>query len=102
MVGRIREALEKYTYDPDDLHDSILDDNEPVIKPYTRMTAAAFLFFGFFIFLGAGILIGDYIDVVALSVPTMFSSRLGPEFVFYPPIFVLFVDMVHSVASRVE
>jgi hypothetical protein len=32
----------------------------------------------------------------------MFSPRLGAEFVFYPPIFVLFVDLVHTFALRVD
>jgi hypothetical protein len=34
--------------------------------------------------------------------PHMFSANLKPEFVFYPPIFVLVVDLMHSFASRVE
>ena len=94
--------MEKYTYSYDEIHESILDDNEPVVKPYTRKTAIAFLAIGFLFFLGAGVLIGNYIDFVSITMPSMFSPRLGPEFVFYPPIFVLFVDLVHTFALRVE
>jgi hypothetical protein len=102
LIGRIREAMEKYTYNADDVHESILDENEPVVKPYTRMTAAAFLIVGFLASLGAGVLIGNYVDFVSITMPSMFSPRLGAEFVFYPPIFVLFVDLVHTFALRVD
>ncbi len=102
LFGRIRDAFDKYTYNQDDLHDSILDENEPVVKPYSRMTAGAFLIIGFLFCLGTGVLIGNYIDFVSISMPSMFSPRLGPEFVFYPPIFVLFVDLMHAFASRVD
>lgn len=102
LFGRIRDALDKYTYSQDDLHDSIFDENEPVVKPYSRTAAGAFLIFGFLFCLGAGLLIGNYVEFVSVSMPSMFSPRLGPEFVFYPPIFVLFVDMMHAFASRVD
>jgi DnaJ domain len=102
LFGRIRDALEKYTYHSDELHDSILDGNEPTVKPYSRMAAAAFLVLGFALCLGTGLLIGNYVEFVSITMPSMFSSRLGPEFVFYPPIFVLFVDLMHSFASRVD
>ncbi len=102
LFGRIRDAMDKYTYNQDDLHDSILDDNEPVVKPYSRKTAVAFLVIGFMFCLGSGVLIGNYLNFVSISMPSMFSPRLGPEFVFYPPIFVLFVDLMHAFASRVD
>lgn len=102
LIGRIREAFEKYTYHLDDLHDSILDGNEPVAKPYSRLAAVTFLLVGFSVCLGAGILIGSQIEFVSVSMPSMFSSRLGPEFVLYPPIFVLLVDAVHTFALRVD
>ncbi len=95
LIRRIREAFEKYTYYPDELHDSILDGSETVAKPFSRLTASAFLIVGFLACLGAGVLIGS-------SMPTVFSTNLGPEFVFYPPIFVLFVDIMHTFAFRVD
>ncbi len=102
LFGRIRDAMDKYTYHSDDLHDSILDGNEPTHKPYSRMTAAAFLVVGFGTCLGIGLLIGNYVEFVSITMPSMFSSKLGFEFVFYPPIFVLFVDLMHAFASRVD
>ena len=102
LFSRIRDAMDKYTYNPDDVHESILDENEPVIKPYSRMTAAAFLIVGFLFCLGSGVLIGNYVGFVSITMPSLSSPNLGPEFVFYPPIFVLFVDLMHAFASRVD
>lgn len=102
LIRRIREALERYTYSEDILHDSILDDNEPVIKPYSRFFAGSFLAGGVFACLGAGLLIGNYVEFGSITAPWMFSDSVKPEIVFYPPIFVLFVDVVHFFASSVD
>ena len=102
LVRRIREAFDRYTYKLDDLHDSIFDDQELAVKPYSRTAAGAFLIVGFVVFLGTGILIGSQIHFVSVTVPSLFSARLGPEFVFYPPILVLFFDLMHSFAVRGE
>lgn len=102
LIRRIREAFEKYTYHLDELHDSILDGSEPVRKPYSRLAACTFLLTGFLLCLGAGILIGSQIHFVPASMPSLFSPQLGLEFVFYPPIFVLFVDVVHTFALRAD
>lgn len=102
LIGRIRDALEKYTYNEDDLHESILDESEPPVKPYTRFTAGAFLVVGVLASFAIGLVIGNYIEFASITVPDMFSRSLKPEFVFYPPIFVLFVDLVHAFALQVE
>ncbi len=51
---------------------------------------------------GIGLLIGNYVDLSNVSVPAMFAHGIKLEFVFYPPIFVLLVDVMHSFASRVD
>jgi hypothetical protein len=102
LYGRIREGLQQFTYDEHELHESILDDNERKIKPFSRGFAGAFLFAGVIACFGIGLLIGSYGDVSVGSIQAMFSQNLKPEFVFYPPIFVLFVDVVHGFASRVN
>jgi hypothetical protein len=102
LIRRIREAFDRYTYNLNELHESILDGNEPTAKPYSRFAAGTFLLVGFLICLGTGILIGSQIQFVSVTMPSLFSSHLGPEFVFYPPIFVLFVDVVHTFALRVD
>ncbi|MEO8647809.1 MAG: J domain-containing protein [Acidobacteriota bacterium] len=102
LYGRIREGLEKYTYNDDDLHDSILDEAEPVSKPYSRLAAGGFLFTGVAVSFLIGLLIGQYIEIVSVTTPDLFSATLKPETIFYPPIFVLVVDMVHAFASQVD
>lgn len=103
LASRLRAGFERYTYHEDDLHDSILDENEPEIKPYSRLAAISFLVIGVFLSLGIGLLIGNYFEfVIASASPSIFTSTLKPEFVFYPPIVVLFVDLMHSFASQLD
>lgn len=102
LFGRIRDALNRYTYNEDELHDSILDDNEPKHKPYSRLAAGGFLLAGVSLSFTLGLFIGSYVEIVPLTGPAMFAAEIKPEFVFYPPIFVLLVDLVHSFASQIE
>lgn len=103
LVKRIRTGFEKYTYKDQNLHESILDDNEPATKPYTRLKAAAFLVVGTGISLGIGLLIGDFLGMFIYSmIPKFFSPTLQPEFIFYPPIVVLLVDIMHTLALKIE
>ncbi len=103
LFKRLKAGFERYTYSSEDIHDSILDDNEPAEKPYTKFTAASFLIIGFFLSLGIGLVIGNYFElVINASIPSVFSPTLKPEFIFYPPIFVLCVDLMHTFASRYE
>lgn len=101
LYRRIREAFDRYTYNLAELHDSIFEDKEPA-KPYSRAAAVTFLLVGFLVCLGSGILIGNQIHFVSVSMPFLFSSTLRPEFLFYPPIFVLVVDLMHSFAFRAD
>ena len=102
LIGRLRDAFERYTYDENEVHESILDEEERKVKPYTRLTAVMFLLGGMTVCLGVGLIIGSYFNLMADSMPSMFSPTLKPEFVFYPPIIVLFVDLMHTVASGLE
>jgi curved DNA-binding protein CbpA len=102
IVGRLRDAYAHYTYDDESIHESILDENELRTKPYTRRTATAFLVTGLLASFGLGLLIGNYVQFTYVALPSMFSSTLKPEFIFYPPIVVLFVDMMHAFANRLE
>lgn len=102
LYGRIRDGLQRFTYDEDELHESILDDNERKVKPFSKAAAAAFLLVGVASSFGLGLLIGSHVQLFPVSMPAMFSSSLKPEFIFYPPIFVLFVDAMHGFVSRVD
>jgi hypothetical protein len=102
LIGRLREGLERFTYDDEEIHDSILDQNELPERRFSRVFAGAFLIAGILVSLGIGLFVGDHLTFVSASMPTMFSKTLPLEAVFYPPIFVLFVDLVHVFALRVD
>jgi curved DNA-binding protein CbpA len=102
LIRRIREGFERYTEYDDNIHDSILDGNERPAKRYSQYSVAAALLIGFLACLGIGFLIGTQIHLAANSLPSMFSKDLTPEFIFYPPIVTLFVDIMHSFAARLE
>lgn len=100
---RIQTGLARYTYAGDLIHDSILAEEEPEEKPYTRSTAIAFLVISLFVCIGVGWVIGDYLELfIAAARPTFFSSAPRLEFILYPPIFVLCVDAMHAFATRLE
>lgn len=102
LIGRLRKGFERYTYRDENLHDSILTEKvETVSKPYTRFAAVCFLIVGFGASLAVGLVIGNILDtLIAAPLPTIFAASLKPEFVFYPPIAVLCVDLMHSLASK--
>lgn len=103
LIKRLKAGFERYTYGYENIHDSILEDTEPDEKPYTKFTAISFLVVGFLASLGIGLIIGNYFDVVInASLPSMLSPTLKPEFIIYPPIIVLCVDLMHSLAARLE
>lgn len=103
LVSRFRVGFEKYTYGYENLHDSILDENESQSKPYSRFTAITFLVAGVLICLGIGVLIGSYIEFsTAPKLHQIFSISFNPEVIFYPPIIVLFVDVMHLIAAKFE
>ena len=102
LIGRIRDGFQRYTEFDDQIHDSILDDNERQERRYSRYSAAAVLLGGFLACLGLGYLIGNLLGLPTNTVPAMFSQTLKAEFVFYPPIMTLFVDLMHTFASRFE
>src|SRR5687767_776232 len=43
LIGRIREAFDRFTYNEAELHESILDDQERKIKPFSRLFAGSFI-----------------------------------------------------------
>lgn len=102
LVSRIREGFETYTNRADDIHESILDENEKPQKPYPRVGAAAILIAGLLICIVVGYFIGTQVDFAYHSMPSMFSESLKPEVIFYPPIIVFFVDVMHTAAGRFD
>ena len=103
LFKRLRTGFEQYTYKSEKLHESILEEIEEETRPYSRLAAAAFLLVGIGVSLAVGLIVGNYLEMfIAASMPRLFSPTLQPEFVFYPPIVVLLVDAMHTVASKLE
>jgi len=102
LVNRLRAGFDRYTYN-DNLHDSILDENEPEAKPFTKFKAISFLAIGLVLSLGVGLFIGFFFeDSITQMMPSLFSPTLRPEIAFYPPIAVLLVDVMHSIISKFD
>ena len=103
LFDRLKKGFERYTYSDAKFHDSILEESETAVKPYSRRAAISFIVVGLGVSLGIGFLIGNYLELfVAASIPSYFSPTLKPELVFYPPIIVLLVDLMHSFASSLD
>jgi len=102
IIGRIRDGFERYTHSDDNIHDSILDDQERKEKPYSSLAAGFALSGTVLVSLGIGLLIGTQLNAAANTLPEMFAATLKPEFLFYPPIVTFFVDMMHTIASKFE
>ena len=101
LIGRIREALERYAYSTDEIHDSIMQSQDAAPKPYSRFLAGSFLVIGVIVCFAAGLAIGNFVDLGSIPKPSMFWLS-NPEFLLYPPIFVLLVDLVHSIVLNAE
>ncbi|MEP6944636.1 MAG: J domain-containing protein [Acidobacteriota bacterium] len=102
VIGRIRDGFDRYTESDGNIHDSILDGNERKEKPFSRVRATTLIIGGFAICLGIGYLIGGLLHLSDGSANGMFGRELSPEFLLYPPIVTLFVDLMHSIATRFE
>jgi hypothetical protein len=104
LFQRLRTGYERYTRDSERLHDSVLrDDEEDEQKPFSRLSATAFLCLGIAVSLGVGLLVGKYLEMIILNMMgNHFASTLHLELIFYPPIAVLIVDTMHFVASKAD
>ena len=104
LLRRLQIGYQRYTRASDKLHDSVLrDEDEEDEKPFSRLSATAFLCLGVVVSLGVGILVGKYLEMIITSMMgNLFASNLHFELVFYPPIAVLIFDTMHLVASKAD
>lgn len=105
LASRLREYFERYTYQPKAIHDSIMREEEEPDKPFTRFTAYAFLLIGYITSIAAGLLVGSFVyDIVSDMNYAFyfFDQHIRPDLLFYPPIAVLIVDTMHTVANKID
>lgn len=103
LLKRLHQGFDRYTYSSDNIHDSLLEEIDEETRPYSRFAAMSFLIIGIGISLGLGLLVGNSLEFFTTAMmPRMFSHSLQLEFIFYPPIVVLLVDIMHSLAARFE
>jgi curved DNA-binding protein CbpA len=104
LFKRLQSGFERYTYRDENLHDSILEETAVEnTKPYTRTAATCFLVVGTLVSFGIGLFIGNFMEsYLTSSVPVIFAASLKPEFIFYPPIVVFLVDLMHTAASKFD
>jgi len=101
IVGRVREAYERYTYN-DDIHESILDETELPTRQFSRYSLTGILIVGLSACFAVGLSVGYLFDLKSMTMPYLFSAFPQLDVLIYPPIFVLLVDAMHGFVLRAE
>lgn len=103
LTARLRSCFNHYTYQPKQIRDSLMHDEENPEKPFTRFAASAFLVVGYVVCVAAGLLVGEHMhDMILSDMPFFFDPTVRPELIFYPPIAVLIIDTMHTVATKID
>ena len=103
LASRLRVCFERYTYRPKLIQDSIMREEEKPDKPFTRSTAYSFLIIAFITSVTAGFFIGERLHYLILdNMPFFFDHHVRPDLLFYPPIAVLIIDTMHTVAAKIN
>jgi curved DNA-binding protein CbpA len=105
LAVRLKSCFDHYTYKPKSVHDSIINaEDERADKPFTRFTASTFLILGYAASLAAGLFVGSHAHYVIIfnDLPYLFGQHFRLDLLFYPPIAVLIVDTMHTVASKID
>lgn len=99
IVGRIRDAFDRYAFDDNVIHDSVLDDQELPPRHVSRYSMSALIIIGTFVSLAGGLALGYAFGVSSAINPRFFW---GIDVVLLPPIFVLVVDLIHGFILNFE
>lgn len=102
LATRLREYFELYTYQPKSIHDSIMNEPEKPDKPFTRFAASSFLIIGYIASIAAGLFAGVHVYYIVEDLAFFFDQHVRPDLFFYPPIAVLIVDTMRSVANKLD
>ena len=53
--------------------------------------------------IAAGLFVGSHMyNLILSAVPGLFAPQVRPELLFYPPIAVLIVDTLHTIAAKID
>ena len=118
LATRLREYFKHYTYIPKPIQASLMSQEEKPEQPFTRFSAYTFLLVGWALSIGVGLFINwhtqDFFNDLTLLYQHRVHSVGGtallqsstalmvPDLLFYPPIFVLIVDSMHALTSRID
>ena len=105
LAVRLKSCFDNYTYKPRSIHDPLINaEEDKPDKPFTRFTASTFLILGYAASLAAGLYIGSHAHYVVIfnDLPYLFGQHFRFDLLFYPPIAVLIVDTMHTVASKID
>lgn len=102
LLSRLREYIERYTYQPPTVPYSIMNGVERPEKPFTRIRAYSFLIIGYLVSVAAGLFAGAHAEYIIGDLAMFFDQNIRPDLVFYPPIAVLIVDTMHTFASKID
>jgi hypothetical protein len=102
IIGRVREAFDRFGYDDNSLHNSVLDETEIPTRHYSRYSMCAMIILGLVASLVAGLSLGYAFSPRSVTYPYLFQSFPQIDVLLYPPIFVLVVDTVHGLILTAE
>jgi hypothetical protein len=97
LVGRLRESFDRFAYDDEEIHDSILDETELPIRTMSRYAMSAVIIAGLVLCIGLGFSLSYGLDLGSVSKPYLFSRLPQVDVLIFPPIFVLIVDVIHGI-----
>ena len=114
LATRLREYFKHYTYIPKPIQASLMSQEEKPEQPFTRFSAYTFLLVGWALSIGVGLFINWHTQDFFADLTLLYQHRVQnvagttltalvvPELLFYPPIFVLIVDSMHALTSRID
>jgi hypothetical protein len=118
LATRLREYFKHYTYIPKPIQASLMSQEEKPEQPFTRFSAYTFLLVGWALSIGVGLFINWHTRDFFADLTLLYQHRVQhvastallqsstalmvPDLLFYPPIFVLIVDSMHALTSRID
>ena len=102
IIGRFRNAIDRYAYDDESIHESLFDDQEIPFRRVSRYSMTALMIIGIVAAMAAGLALGYGLDLRSAVNPRLFSEFPQVDVLIFPPIFVLVVDAVHGFILNVE